>query len=150
MPALRHTAHAPRESTILSTIGSWGSALTVGLCPVCIPAIGALLSSIGLGFLVNEAVLRPVLIGFIAAAWFGFGWSYFREHGSPYPGVLGVVAGLSLYVGRYVYLGGTWNAVLMYGGVAAMIAASIWNLVLRRAARRAEARCPACANGGTS
>ena len=143
-----HQAMAPRKSMILSTIGSWGSALTVGLCPVCIPAIGALLSSIGLGFLVNETVLRPLLVGFIASSWFGFGWSYFRERGSPYPGVLGVLAGLGLYVGRYAYLGGTWNAVLMYGGVAAMITASVWNLALRRKSRKAGEFCPACVGGG--
>lgn len=44
-----------------AAFGSFGSALTVGLCPVCIPAIGAFLSSVGLGFVVSETILKPLL-----------------------------------------------------------------------------------------
>lgn len=132
-----------KKKSWLATLGSLGSAITVGFCPVCIPAIGALLSAIGLGFLVNEAVLRPLLIAFILLAWFGYAWSFAKEHRVIYPLILGVFAGISLYVGRYVYLGGLLNAVLMYGGVIAMIGASVWNILLRKRG----ASCPNCPPG---
>lgn len=68
------------KSSLLASFGSFGSASTVGLCPICIPAIGAFLSAIGLGFLINEAVLKPVLLIFLAIALFGYFWSYLKEH----------------------------------------------------------------------
>ena len=132
-----------KKKSWLATLGSFGSAITVGFCPICIPAIGALLSAIGLGFLVNETVLQPLLIVFILLAWFGYAWSFMKEHRVVYPLILGVLAGISLYVGRYVYLGGLLNAVLMYGGVIAMIGASVWNILLRKRG----ASCPNCVPG---
>lgn len=137
------TAKKPKTG-LFATIGSFGSALLVGFCPICIPAIGALLTAIGLGFLVNESVLKPLLIVFILVAWFGYVWSYQKEHHKIYPLVLGIFSGISLYVGRYVYFGGTLNAILMYGGVVAMITASVWNLILRRSVTK----CSACETGG--
>lgn len=132
-----------KKKSWLAILGSIGSAVTVGFCPICIPAIGTLLSTIGLGFLVNEAVLQPLLIALILMAWFGYVWSFIKEHRVIYPLILGIAAGTSLYVGRYVYLGGTLNAVLMYGGVIAMIGASVWNLILRKRVTK----CPACETG---
>jgi len=127
------------RSGFLSGIGSFGSALTVGLCPVCIPAIGAFLASIGLGFIVQESVLRPVLFIFLAAAISGLLWSYLKEHGNVWPLVGGILMGITLYVGRYVYFGAVINQILMYGGITGIIAVSIWNLKLRKSAS-----CPAC------
>ena len=128
-----------RKTRLLSTIGSIGSALTVGLCPVCIPAIGAALSSVGLGFLVTESVLLPVLLAFLAVTLGGLLWSYFREHRRVGPVVCGFIAGLSLYLGRYVYFGALVNQILMYGGIAGIITVSFWNLRLRR-----KGKCSAC------
>jgi len=128
-----------KKSGFLSGVGSFGSALTVGLCPVCIPAIGAFLASIGLGFLVQESVLRPVLFIFLAAAIGGLLWSYLKEHRNVWPLIGGILMGITLYVGRYVYLGSVINQVLLYGGIAGIIAVSIWNLKLRKSAS-----CPAC------
>ena len=128
-----------KRSGFLSGIGSFGSVLTVGLCPVCIPAIGAFLASIGLGFIVQESVLRPVLFIFLAAAISGLLWSYLKEHRNVWPLIGGILMGITLYVGRYVYLGSVINQVLMYGGIAGIIAVCIWSLKLRKSAS-----CPAC------
>lgn len=127
------------KSGFVSTFGSFGSALTVGLCPICIPAIAAFLSSVGLGFLVSEAVLLPVMLVFLALALGGLFWSYLKEHRNIGPFVLGILMGLSLYLGRYVYFGSLINPVLMYGGIAGIIAVSLWNLKLRK-----QAGCSAC------
>jgi len=129
-----------KKKSWLATLGSFGSAITVGFCPVCIPAVGALLSAIGLGFLVKEVVLQPLLIAFILSAWFGYVWSYVKEHRVIYPLILGIFAGISLYLGRYVYVGSAFNAALTYGGIVAMIGASVWNIFLGKR----QASCPSC------
>jgi len=121
-----------RKKGIMAIIGSMGSAITVGLCPLCIPAIGAFLSSVGLGFLVQEAVLKPLLITLLLLAWSGFYWSYRKEHGNIYPFLSGLFFGVSLYLGRYVYIGLTINQFLMYGGIAGLVLVSIWNLIIRK------------------
>ena len=117
---------------LFASIGSFGAALTVGLCPVCIPAIGAFLSSIGLGFLTTEIVLKPVLFVFLFFALFGFLWSFLKEHRHIGPLLVGIIMGVTLYIGRYIYIGATLNLVLMYGGMAGIIGVSIWNIYLRK------------------
>jgi len=128
-----------QKSKILNFVGSVGSSVTVGLCPVCIPAIGGLLSAIGLGFMVQEAVLKPLLIVLILFALFGFYWSYIKEHKNIWPLIMGIPLGISLYVGRYVYIGSTINIVLMYGGIAGILTVSVWNLKLKK-----KSGCPSC------
>lgn len=122
-----------------AALGSFGSAITVGLCPICIPAIGAFLSSIGLGFLVKEEVLLPLLIVFLVVTLGGLTWSYLKEHKSVYPLAVGILMAVALYVGRYVYISGLVNSILMYGGIAGIISVSVWNLKLRKLVD-----CPAC------
>jgi len=123
-----------KTASVLSTLSSFGSALTVGLCPICIPAIGSFLSAVGLGFLVSEVVLLPILIGFLLLTVGGLLWSYLKEHRNIYPLVTGILMAVSIYIGRYVYLGATVNAVLMYGGIVGIMAVTIWNLTLRKKA----------------
>jgi len=131
--------NSSKRSGFLPETGSFGAALTVGLCPVCIPAIGAFLASIGLGFLVQESVLRPVLVIFLVVAISGLLWSFLKEHGKVWPLIGGILMGVTLYVGRYVYFGAVINQILMYGGIIGIIVASIWNLKLRKSTP-----CPTC------
>ena len=116
-----------------ASFGSFGSAITVGLCPACIPAIGAFLSSIGLGFAVRESFLKPLLIVFLTFAVGGFLWSYLKVHRNILPLILGSTMAIVLYVGRYIYISGSVNAFLIYGGIVGIIAVSIWNLRLKKA-----------------
>ena len=127
---------------VLASVGSLGSSLVVGLCPLCIPAIGAFLGSIGLGFLVQEAILKPLLIGLLTLTLLALAWSYFKEHGKIAPLVLGILAASAMYVGRYVYLGSMENTILMYGSIPALISVTIWNLRLRKAQK-----CQSCKTG---
>ncbi len=133
---------APRNgkpASLLSFIGSIGSAVTVGLCPVCIPAIGVLLSAIGMGFLAQEAVLKPLLISLLAFTVAGLAWSWIKEHRRPGALLAGAVSAVLLYTGRYVYFGGTINEVMELIGMGGLIAATLWNLKLRR-----QAGCSSC------
>jgi len=115
-----------------SLIGSLGSAITVGLCPVCIPAIGAFLSAIGMGFLVKESVLQPLLVVFLVVTLFGLFWSYLKEHKRIAPFLLGIVMAIGLYVSRYVYIGATANSALMYASIAGIVGVSFWNMRLKK------------------
>ncbi len=130
-----------KKTGFFSTIGSLGAAFTVGLCPVCIPAIGAFLSAIGLGFLVTESVLHPLLIVFLVLNISGLLWSATKEHGNYLPLLFGTISGAALYIGRYVYINGPLNMTLMYGGILAIVGVSVWNLKLRKSIK-----CPACVN----
>lgn len=125
----------PSSKGILATIGSFSSSALVGFCPICIPAIGAFLSSIGLGFLVQEKALMTILIVFLLLSIFGLSWSYLKEHRNPGPLVLGVIMAVVMFTGRYVF----FNTLLMYESIAGLIGAAIWNLRLRK-----KENCPAC------
>jgi len=136
------TKNIKTKSSLWATIGSFGSALTVGLCPICIPAIGAFLSTIGLGFLINETVLKPILLIFLGIALFGYFWSYLKEHKNILPLIIGVIMAVALYIGRYVYINGTLNLILMYGGLTGIMVVSIWNWRLRKNSKS----CALCEN----
>ena len=123
------------KSKILNWVGSLGSALTVGFCSICIPAIGSFLSAIGMGFLVNEAVLKPIVLIFILISSFGFYWSYKREHKNIYPVILGVAFGIGIYLSRYVFM----NFYIMYISIVGLLGVSVWNLKLKK-----KIKCGAC------
>ena len=123
------------RSKFLSLIGTLGSTLGVGLCPICIPAIGSFLSAIGMGFLVNESVLKPIVLGFVVIYSFGLYWSYKKEHKNIYPFILGTFLGIILYASRYVFL----NFYIMYASILGVFITSIWNLKLKK-----NVKCTAC------
>lgn len=123
----------------LSFFGSVGSVVTVGLCPVCIPAIGALFSAMGVGFFAQEAVLKPFLILLLTLTVAGLGWSWIKEHRNPTAFLAGILFAITLYAGRYVYFGGGVNEIVEFIGMAGLIVATAWNLKLRR-----QKSCPSC------
>jgi hypothetical protein len=152
---LRSRIGKPRQGLggIVAQGGSILAGLTVGLCPVCIPAVGAFLAALGLDFLAKEAVLKPILVAVLALTVGGLFSSYRKEHGRIYLFVLGVVLAATLYLGRYVYVGYWTNAVLEWSGIIGLVVVSFWNLRLRRTASCAVCRSspPAkVAKGGRS
>lgn len=128
-----------KTSSWATQMGSIGSALTVGLCPVCIPAIGGMLSALGLGFVVSEKILHPLLIAFLGITIAGLFWSYLKEHRQLAPLILGIAMGGGLYAGRYIYFGYRINQIMMYGSIVGLIVVSIWNVRLRR-----KVNCQSC------
>lgn len=106
-------------------------------CPVCWPAYAGLLGSLGLGFLVGSMYLLPLSIVFLALA---VGVLFFRArvrrgYG---PFVVGVLASAVILVGKFVLD----SAPATYGGIALLVAASVWNSWPRKAVARVA--CPAC------
>ena len=116
----------------LDKIGIGGAAFAA-LCCLGFPALLAIMSAIGLGFLVNDAVLLPFLtVSLLIALWAL--WSGTRHHHRWSAFAIGVVGaillGLSIGLGMGIYAG---------IGIAALVLTSVLNIVLRvRAAPRTE------------
>lgn len=105
-----------------------GGACSVGLlglfCPVCVPAIGAFVSSIGLGFAATTAFMYPML-GLVSAMFLlGLSWNYWRTR-NIWPLIIGIVGVIAIPLGRYVIV----STPLIYGGVAAVLGSGGWSIL---------------------
>jgi len=110
----------------LDKIGEPGS-IVAALCCLGVSAFVSVVSALGLGFLLNDAVLLPVFLLFLALSLWGLaaGW---RRHGKPAALALGVAAGALLFVFSFVRQSTPWA----YVGVAGLVTASVWNVWLSR------------------
>jgi hypothetical protein len=128
---------------LLATMPGIGFAFMPKLaCPACWPAYAGLLSSLGLGFLLEARYLLPVTSAFLALA---IGALAFRARTRRGYGPFG--AGLA---GSAVVLVGKFSFdsnVAMYGGIALLLAASVWN---SWPVRNNAAGCPACVSDPSS
>lgn len=91
-------------------------------CPACWPAYAAVLSSVGLGFLISTAYLVPLATLFLALALcaLAFRASSRRGYG---PFLLGSVAVVGILLGKFV-----WESnPVMYGAVGLLVITSLWN-----------------------
>jgi mercuric ion transport protein len=89
------------------------------------PLLG-LLSAIGLGFLIHDAVLIPLLIVAIGVTGWGL-WQGRRCHGQGRPMLLGLGGGVLAVGGLFLLVP------LAFIGFGAVVLASLWNLRLLRA-----------------
>ena len=110
----------------LDKIGVGGS-LFAALCCLGFPALVAILSAIGLGFLINDDILRPLMIFFLLVAILGLALSM-RHHGSPWALIVGILSAVTLYVFIYV----SFNEVIAGLGIAGLVIASLLNVFLRQ------------------
>jgi MerR family transcriptional regulator, copper efflux regulator len=102
-------------------------AIGVGLlpklaCPMCWPVYAALLSSLGLGFLISQTYLLPITIGFLITTIGVLGFRASQRHGYG-PLVMAVAASAAILVGKF----GWESKPAMYLGIATLVAASVWN-----------------------
>ena len=116
--------HEPFWKRHLDKIGVGGS-LFAALCCLGFPALLAILSAVGLGFLVNDAVLIPLLVLFLLVTLWGL-YLGKRHHGSWMPFFIGTAGAAlsfaSIWFGRGMLAG---------VGIAGLIAASLLNVWLR-------------------
>ncbi len=113
-----------------SVFGSLG-ATVAALCCAGVPAVLGALSAAGLGFLVNDLILFPLLALFLGLGLWGL-WDGVRRHGLRTVLVLGGAGALLMVAGILL------RPLIVYSGAAAMIAASVWNVLALRRARRGE------------
>ncbi len=104
----------------VSGIGAW--LIPAWGCPLCLAAFGGTMSALGLGFMATEAVLTPLTIALLGVALvaLGVGARRRRHYG---PLALGTVSA-ALLVGSKLSAEQAW---LGYLGLAALLAASVWN-----------------------
>ncbi len=106
---------------IIGTLGS----VFAALCCIGTPALLAFLTSIGAGFLINDLILLPLLVVFLAVTIWGIARST-ATHGQRAPLVLAIVA-------SGVVVAAVWlSRLLVLAGLAALIVASLWGLYLAR------------------
>ena len=107
---------------LLSLPGVGVSLLPKLMCPACWPAYAAVLSSVGLGFLISTTYLLPLTGLFLAVAVGSLGFRASNRRGLG-PLWLGLAAAALILLGKF-YLESTPPA---YAGIGLLIVASIWN-----------------------
>lgn len=114
----------------LDKIGVAGS-MVAALCCLGTPAVLSLIAAVGLGFLINDAILVPLLAVFLVATLWGLvlGW---RRHGRIPALALGSVASVLLFV-SVLFLG---SRLLAYLSITALVAARVMNVMLARPRHR--------------
>jgi mercuric ion transport protein len=110
----------------LDKIGVGGS-LFAALCCLGFPALLSILSAIDLGFLINDDILRPLMIVFLLVAILGLALGM-RHHGSPWALIAGILSAVMLYAFIYV----SFNEVIAGLGIAGLVIASLLNVFLRQ------------------
>lgn len=109
-------------------------------CPACWPAYAGLLGAVGLGFLTDTAYLLPLTSLFLVVAVGALGWRASRRRGYG-PFALGLLAASVVIVGKFFFDSNPE----MYGGIALLVGASLWNSWPRSSASTA---CPNCEPAG--
>jgi hypothetical protein len=86
------------------------------------PAYAGLISSVGLGFVMQTAYLLPLTVCALLLALVALGFRADRRRGYG-PLAVGILAGVMLLVGKFVLD----SDIAVYGGIASLIGASLWN-----------------------
>jgi len=92
------------------------------LCCLGVPAILSVISAIGLGFLIRDAVLAPLLVALVA---FGLARGL-RRHRKRWPLVIAAISGLALVIATLVVP----SRPVAFAAVAALVFASAANGIL--------------------
>lgn len=105
-------------------IGILGS-IFAALCCVGTPVLLAFLASIGVGFMINDLILVPLLLVFLAISI----WSMTRSmaaHGQRWPLILAVVSSVVTFAAVW------FSRPLVLLGLIGLIAASAWDMYLHK------------------
>src|SRR6516162_5645051 len=145
-------AFASRRGASIAARDGWKSSLTAVpgiafaflpkvVCPACWPAYAGLLSALGLGFLLDETWLFPLTTAFLGLSIgaLAFRARMRRNYG---PFVFGLAASVVVLAGKFAFD----SDAATYGGLAVLVAASIWNAW----PRLRQAGCSACVPGSSS
>jgi mercuric ion transport protein len=92
------------------------------LCCLGFPALLAIVSAVGLGFLIHDAVLIPMLSAFLALTLYGLYYGM-RRHGRRQALGLGIVASVVLFAS--IWFGSSLAAGI---GIGALVLSSLLNV----------------------
>ena len=105
----------------IDKIGVLGSIFST-LCCLGFPAIISLLTAIGAGFLINDAILVPFLIISLVIAIIGIFISWLR-HKKTFPFILAIISSVVIFVFLFV----VYAKVLIYAGLIGLVVSSIFS-----------------------
>jgi mercuric ion transport protein len=107
--------------------GAFVALLPAATCPACLGAYFGVLSAVGLGFLLTNRLLVPVIVSFLVVGIASIAWST-RSHRRLGPLIATLAGSGALVAGRLI-----WRVpAMLYGGFALLVGASLWNLWLKR------------------
>ena len=108
------------KSNLASGTGSVGGVLASATCPACIPALGAVFSSLGIGLTLGTKVLVFLTVGLLAVGLGGLYLNY-RRHRTKMFLIIGLVASIALFTAQYADL----SKVTFYGGAGVLFVNAI-------------------------
>ncbi|MDA2914662.1 MerC domain-containing protein, partial [Acidobacteriia bacterium AH_259_A11_L15] len=111
-------------------LGLVGTIFTVGCC-LGLPGFLPLAAAVGLGFMTNMTVVKPLLLVLLAVTVAGF-VPGFRRHHAVYPLAASVAAAATIYWFMFV----SYRPVFIQASVLVLVAASLFNLFLMRRKQR--------------
>ena len=111
-------------------------------CPACWPVYMGLLSSFGIGFVVETTYLVPLTVLFLVVAVGALGFRAKTRRGYA-PFFIGLPAVTLMIVGKFVVS----SDLAWYCGIACLVGASLWNSWPKGV--RQQSSCPACATTET-
>ncbi|MCH8849472.1 MAG: MerC domain-containing protein [Chloroflexi bacterium] len=110
----------------LDRIGVLGSVFSA-LCCLGFPALLSVLSAVGIGFLINDAILLPLLLVFLAISVYGL-FSGMKHHGSLWALLLGSVSSVVIVV----FLFARFSQGMVQIGIGGLALATLLNTLIRR------------------
>lgn len=131
--------HSNKKHKFKALLGTGFSALLVLKCPACIPGLVAILTTLGLGFIITPTVLKSILIIMLLITLITLLVSCLKTHRNYYPLALGGIFSIMLYTGRFSNFESINNEYLIYISIGGLLAASLWDWHLKT--RKA---CSAC------
>lgn len=118
----------------VGTVTAFLAAAAGTVCPVCIPALVAFVSSVGLGFALNAEFVHALVVALLGLSLLSLLWAA-KLHGHWWIVVAGALASILVYSGRFLL----FAPALIWAGAGALIITSIVNFGLKRAC--AKCRC---------
>lgn len=110
----------------LDKLGVAGSFIAAACC-LGLPAVLSIVTAIGLGFLLKDAILLPLMIVFLVVMLVGMAFGY-KAHRRRWPLAIAVTSAAALFFFVFVH---TWKPAA-YLAIAGLVIASVFNIVFRR------------------
>lgn len=108
-------------------------------CPACYPALVGLLSSVGLGALVTDAILLPLMAAFLLVALGSLGLQARRSR-FYWPLLPGILGSVGVFMGLFFVP----SRIMRILGVILLVGASVWNVVQQFRKKKSTKTCPSC------
>jgi len=126
--------------SVLAAVPALGAGFVpVGACPVCMAATAGVLSSFGLGFLLESSYLLPLMTAFLGAALLALGYKAAARRGFS-PLLVGILSAAAILAGKF-FVG---SDSLLYVGLAGLTGATVWNAWPLKMKDSRAVLCPAC------